>query len=177
MSNNELEDDTETFAKSSAKASMEAMSAGRHLHDCTVRHVGLRTRFVWRTRTTTLNSASGSRRRVDLSPCRRRDGSWGGQARHDDQFTYPAPVQYAQPRVAASDGGEWLKLSRWQQCAKPPLEPERFGAREGCWWFAPVMSPCRTGLLPSTLSSFSSPQCICATTDPTRVRCLKTVSH
>ena len=40
---------------------MEAMSAGRHLHDCTVR---FRTRFVWRTRTTTLNSASESPRRA-----------------------------------------------------------------------------------------------------------------
>ena len=97
MTNNELEDDPETLAKSSAKASMEAMSAGRHLHDCTVRRVWFRTKFVWRTRTTTLNSASGSRRRVDLSPCRHRDGSWEGQARHEDQSTYPASVQQAQP--------------------------------------------------------------------------------
>ena len=33
---------------------------------------------------------------------------------------------------------------------------------EGCWWFAPVLSPCRSGLLPSALSSFSSQQCICS---------------
>ena len=32
VTNNELEDDPETLAKSSAKASMEAVSAGRHLH-------------------------------------------------------------------------------------------------------------------------------------------------
>ena len=59
-------------------------------------------------RTTTLNSTSGNWRQVDLSPCRHRDCSWGGQARHEDQATHPVsrPCPWWQRRWHQTLGGE-----------------------------------------------------------------------
>ena len=66
----------------------------------------------------------------------------------------------------------WLELSRWHKCAKPPLEPERFGARGSVGGSHPF---CRLVVLVSCLqlcpvSLLSSASVLTsATTDPTRV--------
>merc|ERR1712136_237370 len=108
---------------------------GGRLELASIRPTWFRTRFVSSARTMMMNSTSGSRRLVVLSPCRKTQRcTRGGQARHEDHLLLEGgPVRVLGGTTLEGSGEETLRIHRLpHRVVRGEVEGEgsdRFGGR------------------------------------------------